>query len=207
LSAAIAVAGGGSFLGWKVGGRAKGGDWRVLYVDGEMHIADIQERARLLLDAVPDVDQSKVGHNLNFLARQHQEPDAGFPSITEGDGTAFILKAARETPFDLIVLDNFSTLGQVEDENAASSCNSIQAFLLALKVNGVSTMLVLGNVNNLPRVSNTPKGKLPAGVNGSQTRRTATKDTMCEAFCIIFPGAPTTGVAKAAIGRSWGDVK
>jgi hypothetical protein len=63
LSAAIAVAGGGSFLGWKVGGRAKGGDWRVLYVDGEMHIADIQERARLLLDAVPDIDRSKVGTN------------------------------------------------------------------------------------------------------------------------------------------------
>jgi hypothetical protein len=31
LSAAIAVAGGGSFLGWKVGGRANGGDWRVIY--------------------------------------------------------------------------------------------------------------------------------------------------------------------------------
>jgi hypothetical protein len=46
LSAAIAVAGGGSFLGWKVGGRANGGDWRVLYVDGEMHIADIRSAQR-----------------------------------------------------------------------------------------------------------------------------------------------------------------
>jgi hypothetical protein len=107
-----------------------------------MHIADIQERARLLLDAVPDIDRNKVGNNLSFLARQHQEPDAGFPSITEQDGTEFILKAAREAPFDLVILDNFSTLGQVEDENAASSFNSIQVFLLALKVDGVATMLV-----------------------------------------------------------------
>jgi AAA domain len=142
LSAAIAVAGRGSFLGWNVGEKADGGDWRVLYVDGEMHIADIQERARLLLDAVPDIDRSKVGTNLCFLARQHQEPDAGFPSITERDGTDFILKTMREGQFDLIVLDNFSTLGQVEDENAASSFNSIQAFLLALKVDGVATVLV-----------------------------------------------------------------
>jgi KaiC/GvpD/RAD55 family RecA-like ATPase len=142
LSAAIAVAGRGSFLGWNVGEKANGADWRVLYVDGEMHITDIQERARLLLDAVPDIDRSKVGTNLSFLARQHQKPDAGFPSITETEGTEFILKTVREAPFDLIVLDNFSTLGQVEDENAASSFNSIQVFLMALKVDGVATMLV-----------------------------------------------------------------
>jgi RecA-family ATPase len=53
LSAALAVAGGGQFLGWKTDGRANGGGWRVLYVDGEMHIGDIQERIHLLLDAVP----------------------------------------------------------------------------------------------------------------------------------------------------------
>jgi KaiC/GvpD/RAD55 family RecA-like ATPase len=142
LSAAIAVAGRGSFLGWNVGAKTNDGDWRVLYVDGEMHITDIQERARLLLDAVPDIDRSKVGANLSFLARQHQEPEAGFPSITETDGTGFILKTVREAPFDLIVLDNFSTLGQVEDENAASSFNSIQSFLMALKTDGVATVLV-----------------------------------------------------------------
>jgi DNA invertase Pin-like site-specific DNA recombinase len=51
LSAALAVAGGGEFLGWTTA--KKEGGWRVLYIDGEMHIADIQERANLLLDAVP----------------------------------------------------------------------------------------------------------------------------------------------------------
>ena len=41
-----------------------------------------------------------------------------------------------------MILDNFSTLGEVEDENAASSFNAIQQFLLQLKVQGVATMLV-----------------------------------------------------------------
>lgn len=33
------------------------------------------------------------------------------------------------------------------------------------------------------------------------------EEAMFEAFCITFPGAPTTGIAKVASGRSWGDVK
>ena len=35
--------------------------WRVLYIDGEMHVGDIQERARMLMHAVPSVDQEKAG--------------------------------------------------------------------------------------------------------------------------------------------------
>ncbi len=142
LSAALAIAGGGSFLGWKSDGRKTGNGWRVLYVDGEMHIGDIQERARLLLDAVPELNREMVGENLSFLARQHQEPLAQFPSITEQDGMTFMGERVRKGPFDLVILDNFSTLGEVEDENAASSFNAIQQFLLNLKVQGVATMLV-----------------------------------------------------------------
>jgi RecA-family ATPase len=142
LSAALAVAGGGEFLGWKSEERAAGGGWRVLYIDGEMHIADIQERARLLLDAVPGLDRGMVGENLSFLARQHQDPDAEFPLITEPEGMRFIQSLVRKGALDLVILDNFSTLGEVEDENAASSFNSIQQFLLHLKVQGVATTLV-----------------------------------------------------------------
>jgi hypothetical protein len=34
----------------------------VLYVDGEMHIADIQDRVRLMLDAVPEIDRVTTPH-------------------------------------------------------------------------------------------------------------------------------------------------
>jgi hypothetical protein len=142
LSAALAIAGGGSFLGWKPDERKAGNGWRVLFVDGEMHIGDIQERVRLLLDAVPGLNRELVGENVSFLARQHQEPLAQFPSITEQDGMTFMGERVRKGPFDLVILDNFSTLGEVEDENAASSFNAIQQFLLNLKVQGVATMLV-----------------------------------------------------------------
>jgi hypothetical protein len=142
LSAALAIAGGGTFLGWRADERKTSSGWRVLYVDGEMHIGDIQERARLLLDAVPGLNRELVGENLSFLARQHQEPLAQFPSITEQDGMTFMGERVRKGPFDLVILDNFSTLGEVEDENAASSFNAIQQFLLNLKVQGVATMLV-----------------------------------------------------------------
>jgi len=142
LSAALAIAGSGEFLGWKADERADGRSWRVLYIDGEMHVGDIQERARMLMHAVPSVNPEKAGVNLRFLARQHQEPDATFPLITEPAGMQFVRECVRQNAVDLVILDNFSTLGEVEDENAASSFNAIQQFLLQLKVQGVATMLV-----------------------------------------------------------------
>jgi hypothetical protein len=107
-----------------------------------MHIADIQERARQLRHGLPKLDKSAADKNLYFLARQHQGAGIQFPSITEQAGQSFILDRLMKQKVDLVVLDNFSTLGEVEDENAASSFNAIQQFLLQLKVQEVATMLV-----------------------------------------------------------------
>jgi DNA polymerase-1 len=41
----------------------------------------------------------------------------------------------------------------------------------------------------------------------AERARILLQDAMIEAFMVTFPGAPTTGVAKAAIGRTWFDVK
>ncbi|MFD1378909.1 AAA family ATPase [Fodinicurvata halophila] len=54
----------------------------------------------------------------------------------------FYLEHVKTDKPDLVILDNFTTLGEVEDENAASSFNAIQAFLLGLKTCGVATILV-----------------------------------------------------------------
>jgi hypothetical protein len=120
LSAALAVAGGGSFLGWKPDDKPGGGNWRVLYVDGEMHIGDIQERARLLLDAVPRISRTKVSANLQFLARQQQSPEAGFPEITDQQGQDRILQK---------VLGNFDL--QLERLYAIKRC--LQACLFTIQ--------------------------------------------------------------------------
>jgi len=142
LSAALAVAGNGRFLGWSPEQRKDGSAWRVLYVDGEMHIGDIQERVRQLLAGMPKLDRAAVDNNLIFLARQHQDAGTQFPSITEHAGQQFVLTQIREQAVDMVVLDNFSTLGDVDDENAAASFNAIQRFLLQLKMQQVATMLV-----------------------------------------------------------------
>jgi RecA-family ATPase len=145
LSAALAVAGNGSFLKWRPDPKPDGTDWRVLYVDGEQHIGDIQERARLLMEAVPDISRTKAQSNLQFLARQQQDPTVDFPEITDanqGGGQERILEKVLDGKFNLLILDNFSTLGIVEDENDASSFNAIQSFLLRLKTENVATILV-----------------------------------------------------------------
>ncbi len=142
LSAAMAVAGSGEFLGWHPEPKPDGGNWRVLYVDGEMHIGDIQERLRLLQAGMSKLDKAALDQGLRFLARQHQDAGTQFPSITEEAGQRFVLERIKNQRIDLVVLDNFSTLGEVDDENAAASFNSIQAFLLQLKVQKVATMLV-----------------------------------------------------------------
>ena len=142
LSAALAVAGSGEFLGWPSERREKGEGWRVLYVDGEMHIADVQERAAMLLEASPKTDRELASSNLSILARQHQDPSASFPSITDPEGMKFFLGCIESTKLDLVIFDNFTTLGEVEDENSAASFNAIQEFLLKLKVQGVATILI-----------------------------------------------------------------
>jgi AAA domain len=142
LSTALAVAGGGEFLGWSPEPKTNGAAWRVLYVDGEMHISDIQERVRQLRGGIPNLDVTKVDENLIFLARQHQDGGVQFPSITEAAGQKFIVGQIEGRQLDLVVLDNFSTLGEVEDENAAASFNAIQTFLLNLKGHEVATILV-----------------------------------------------------------------
>jgi hypothetical protein len=145
LSAALAVAGIGSFLRWKPDPKPDGRDWRVLYVDGEQHIGDIQDRARMLMDAVPEISRAKAQSDLQFLARQQQDPAVGFPEITDasqGGGQERILQKVLDGNFNLLILDNFSTLGVVADENDAASFNSIQSFLLRLKTENVATILV-----------------------------------------------------------------
>ena len=142
LSAALAISGNGEFLGWRPDAAPDGRQWRVLYIDGEMHIADIQDRLRQLREGMKGLDKARVDQNLMLLARQHQEAGVQFPSITEYTGQQFVLKQIQDRHIDMVVLDNFSTLGEVEDENAASSFNAIQSFLLQLKVQQVATMLV-----------------------------------------------------------------
>jgi hypothetical protein len=94
---------------------------------------------------VPDISRTKAQSNLTLLARQQQDPAIDFHEITDtkpGGGQERILQKVLDGRFDLLILDNFSTLGRVADENAASSFDDIQSFLLKLKIEKVATILV-----------------------------------------------------------------
>jgi hypothetical protein len=99
LMTALAVAGNRRFLGWRPDAKADGTDSRVLYVDGEMHIGDIQQRGHTLMEAVPGISRMKAHNNLQFLARQQQDPAIDFPEITDttksGGGQERILQSVK----------------------------------------------------------------------------------------------------------------
>lgn len=137
LTAALAVAGSGRFLGWNAKTPR-----RVLLVDGEMHEADLIERCRELLPTVADRDDAALLGNLSVLARQSQHHNAAFPDLATPDGQEDLLQRVISGGFELLILDNFSTLASCEDENSAAAMRPIQRFLMRLKQAGVACLLV-----------------------------------------------------------------
>ena len=137
LSLALAVAGGGGLLGWK-----SATPRAVLFVDGEMHVGDLQERLALLAGAVTGCDLEAARRNLTVLSRQHQGGDVTFPDLAKEEGRDRILLEARKANAELLILDNFSTLAEISDENEASAMSPVLAFLLRLKQDGRACILV-----------------------------------------------------------------
>ncbi|MEL6859779.1 MAG: AAA family ATPase [Pseudomonadota bacterium] len=137
MSLAIALAGGGKVYGWEAEEPRK-----VLYVDAEMDLADIKDRDRFLLTAIEGVDEGALGQNLTILARHHQEPTVEFPDIFDEVGEKRLLKVIAEQRPALVVLDNLSTLANIEDENAASAFNPLLGTLTKLRSMNCAVILV-----------------------------------------------------------------
>ncbi len=142
---ALAVAGGGRVAGWKAEEPRK-----VILIDGEMHIEDLKERLAMLAGTVEGIDLEAAGENLVILSRQDQSPDVRFPDLAEATapnpatqaGQDMIMKKIRESGAELVILDNFSTLAEVADENEAAAMSPILSFLMRLKQANVACILV-----------------------------------------------------------------
>ena len=110
---------------------------RVLYVDGEMPQEMLQERAQAMVAASaclppePDffrllsMDRQELGTSLNLALPQSQ-----IAVERELDG------------IDLLILDNISTLVSSGRENDAESWNEMQAWLLKLRRQGKTVLLI-----------------------------------------------------------------
>ena len=126
LGIAWAAASGERFLKWHADTPR-----RVFYVDGEMPAADMQERLRAIGSA-PDT--------LTFLLADMQGP--GMPDLGTPEGQGVLERAWGETPPELLVIDNLSSLVSSARDNDADGWSLMQSWLLRLRRQGVSVLLV-----------------------------------------------------------------
>ena len=130
LGAAYAVASGGRFLKWHAPIPQK-----VLYIDGEMPANSMQERLRKLDNA----NNKKV--ELRFL--HIITPDlyeGAIPDLSTKEGRAQIEEIVER--FDLIIIDNISSLFRSGIENEAESWQPAQDWALQLRRKGKSVLFV-----------------------------------------------------------------
>ena len=131
LSIALAVAGGVNIMGFNADGAHK-----VLYIDGEMAACDLRERARAL--ALGLGDSFSGFDNLQFLSADLQpngSPNLAHPE-TQREIEALLDGVA------LVIIDNLSALCSFGRENEAESWEPMQRWLLHLKHQGKSVLVI-----------------------------------------------------------------
>jgi hypothetical protein len=145
LTMALAVAGGCSVFGWRAEAPRP-----VLLVDAEMHAEDLRDRLAMLAETVEGFDPEAAGRNLHVLSRQHQGGAVRFPDLAEINspsakckaGQDVILEEAQRVRAELVILDNLSTLAELQDENDASAVSPVLSFLMRLKAAHMACILV-----------------------------------------------------------------
>lgn len=134
---AAAVACGGSFGGFNAP-LAR----RVLYIDGEMDVADLKSRFGTISKADDMLDVELLRENVMLFARHDQSDDTVFPNFSDPADRDRILSVIRKRRPHLVVLDNLSTLSSVSDENAAASWDAFLDMLQDLKRLGTAVLVV-----------------------------------------------------------------
>src|SRR5215203_2519319 len=129
LSIALAVASGTTLLRWSAPRQR-----RVLYVDGEMPLADLQERLAAISLGLP---AEIPNDGFRVLAADQTECGINLGS-TEGQQALEPLLVG----VDLLVLDNLSTLCTTGSESASDAWVPMQNWLLRLRRQGVAVLLI-----------------------------------------------------------------
>ena len=130
LEIAYTVATGGKFLSWESENPSG-----VLYIDGEMPLADLQKRVSQI-----DMRESKeLKAPLKFLTRDAQL--YGIPDLSEIGGQNQIEPLIHDD-IKLVVIDNLSTLIRSGKEDESDSWLPMQNWLLSLRSLGKSVLLI-----------------------------------------------------------------
>jgi hypothetical protein len=142
LTIALAVAG---------TGKIKGLDWevteakKVLYLDGEMPIADVKERLELIINGewIEGLNKELALENLIILSSLDQQVGTFAIDLTSKDSHDVIRKFATRYDIGLIVVDNMSTLTSgMTDENASVQFTRVNEFISLVKLDGRSILVI-----------------------------------------------------------------
>jgi hypothetical protein len=107
----------------------------VLFVDGELPLATLKERAAAV---AAGMEKPVGGDMLRFITPDMQ--DRGFPDLSTHDGQELI--EAELGDAKLLVLDNLSALCRTGKENEGESWLPVQQWALRLRQRGVSVLFV-----------------------------------------------------------------
>jgi hypothetical protein len=131
LNMAWAAASGGLCIG----GWSADRPWKVIYVDGEMPAAVLQERLALVAQgAGGDCDPDY----LKILTPDIQE--SGMPNLATPDGRAALEPYIADR--EVIIVDNLATLSRGGRENEAESWLPMQEWCLDMRRRGKSVVLI-----------------------------------------------------------------
>jgi putative DNA primase/helicase len=128
LAMGLAVAGGTSLLRWSAP-KAR----RVLYVDGEMTLVDLQTRVAALKAGM---GTTILNDHFRILAADHTD----IPDLARKSGQRALDPLLDGA--DLLIIDNISTLCWTGSDNDAASWTSMQEWILRLRRRGTAVLLV-----------------------------------------------------------------
>jgi len=131
LAIAHCVASGGEFLTWRAPRPRP-----VLYLDGEMPAATLQDRYAAVVAA--STRDAAPRENFRLCAADIQ--DDGLPDLADPEAQRFYGNAIADAA--LIIVDNLSTIARGLRENEADSWGPVQSWLLSQRAAGRSVLLV-----------------------------------------------------------------
>jgi len=130
LSAAIAIANGDGFIGYEAPAPAS-----VLYLDGEMQAAAMQERFKALGGANTKAE-------LFIYTPDVQDQDSGTPDLGIDTGRSEVNALIEQVEPKVVFIDNISTFIRSGNENEADSWAPVQEWLVQLRKRGIAIVLI-----------------------------------------------------------------
>jgi hypothetical protein len=131
LNIAHALATGGEFLGWKAEKPVK-----VLYVDAEMAMDDLQGRLKAIIRGTGKEPEAGF---FKHIARSEQF-EGYLPNLFTSDGQKAFSDHFK--PFDVIILDNLSALVTGSSENEAEGWEPIQQWAIKERAKGKTIIFI-----------------------------------------------------------------